>query len=82
MTQVQSAALPAQASARAQLLDLSSTLLVSESESGAGQASTEERRGAGKGAVNTAIGFGPGAPTLRIQNGGMRLPTMATATTE
>jgi len=80
VTQVQSAALPAQASARAQPLDLSSTLLVSES--GTGQASTEERRGAGKGAVNTAIGFGPGAPTLRIQNGGMRLPAMATATTE
>jgi filamentous hemagglutinin family protein len=82
VTQVQSAALPAQASANAQPLDLSSTLLVSESESGTGQASTEERRGTGKGAVNTAIGFGPGAPTLRIQNGGMRLPTMATATTE
>jgi len=80
VTQVQSAALPVQASARAQPLDLSSTLLVSES--GTGQASTEERRGAGKGAVNTAIGFGPGAPTLRIQNGGMRLPATATATTE
>jgi filamentous hemagglutinin family protein len=81
VAQVQSTVLASQASAQPTLLNTSSTVLVSRSE-GDGPSTDDSKGYPGSGAINTTLGFGPGAPKLQIQNGGMRLPTLATGITQ
>jgi hypothetical protein len=70
VTQIQTALLPITAAATREGLVASSTITVIGSDENA-------RDAAAKPVVNTSIGFGPGAPTLRIRNGGMQLPPPA-----
>jgi YDG domain-containing protein len=84
VTQVQSSVLPPQAAAQPQALSLSSTIVVSRSDASASPEDkpAEANGNTGSQLINTATGFGTQAPMLRIQNGGMHLPPMATSTTE
>ncbi|WP_323144252.1 YDG domain-containing protein [Massilia phyllosphaerae] len=81
VAQVQSSVLASQASAQPASLNTSSTVLVSRTD-GDSPSKDESKGGPGTGVVNTALGFGPGAPKLQIQNGGMNLPPLATSITE
>jgi len=81
VAQVQSTVLASQASTQPASLDTSSTLLVSRID-GDSPSNDESKGKPGAGTVNTALGFGPGAPKLQIQNGGMNLPPLATSITE
>jgi len=85
VVQLQSAVLPAQAGAQPQAPQLSSTLVVLD---GAEDAPGQDKPGdksndrTGSGAINTRLGGGTGAPTLRIRNGGVQLPPLATLLAE
>ena len=81
VTQVQSSVLPPQASAQPQVLNLSSTLLVQQTDAGTNRAGPAQET-AGTRLLNTSTGFGTPAPTLQIQNGGMQLPLVANSLTE
>ncbi|MGK5010830.1 YDG domain-containing protein [Janthinobacterium sp. MDB2-8] len=81
VTQVQSSVLPPQASAQPQVLNLSSTLLVQQTDAGTNRAGPAQET-AGTRLLNTSTGFGTSAPTLQIQNGGMQLPLVANSLTE
>jgi filamentous hemagglutinin family protein len=72
VTQIQTALLPSTAAATREGLAASSTITVIGSDKDAHDT-------AAKPVINTSIGSSPGAPTLRIRNGGMQLPAVATA---
>ena len=90
VAQVQSSLLPPQALAQPQLLSLSTTLVVqqltdsgSSSNSNSNSDSKESSKETlGLPLINTATGFGTPAPMLKIQNGGMQLPLVATSSKE
>ncbi|MGK5075287.1 YDG domain-containing protein [Janthinobacterium sp. ZB1P44] len=83
VTQVQSALLPPQALAQPQLLSLSTTLVVQRlTDSGSGNSNESSKETMGLPLINTATGFGTPAPILKIQNGGMQLPLVATSSKE
>uniref|UniRef100_UPI002639131B YDG domain-containing protein n=1 Tax=Janthinobacterium sp. TaxID=1871054 RepID=UPI002639131B len=86
VTQVQSSLLPPQALAQPQLLSLSTTLVVQQlTDSGSSSNSNSKessKETLGLPLINTATGFGTPAPTLKIQNGGMQLPLVATSSKE
>lgn len=72
ITQIQSSVLPPQASSQPQVLNLASTLVVQQTP----QLKQQTPQ------LNTNSGFGTPSPLLQIQNGGMKLPLIATSTTE
>ena len=86
VTQVQSSVLPPQASAQPQALNLSSTLVVQQTDSDSSASSSTTSSSSNAQAtstlVNTTTGFGTPAPMLQVQNGGMQLPLVATSITE
>jgi filamentous hemagglutinin family protein len=84
ITQVQASLLPPQASAQPQAFDLSSTLVVQQqTDSGSGGSSADlSQKTTGTPSINTTTGFGTPAPMLQIQNGGLRLPLVATSANE
>src|SRR5450830_177092 len=85
VTQVQSSLLPPQALAQSQVLSLSTTLVVQQlTDSGSSNSDSNERSKETMGLplINTATGFGTPAPQLKIQNGGMQLPLVATSSKE
>ncbi|KKB62577.1 hypothetical protein WM40_16695 [Robbsia andropogonis] len=93
VTQVQSAMQPPQAATQPQSLTLSSTIVVQQTngsaqggtdEAGAsnGGANTSSRENTASRFINTSGSFGSPAPTLQIQNGGMRLPALVSSATE
>ncbi|MDI3296384.1 beta strand repeat-containing protein, partial [Janthinobacterium tructae] len=85
VTQMQSSLLPPQALAQSQVLSLSTTLVVQQlTDSGSSNSDSNERSKETMGLplINTATGFGTPAPLLKIQNGGMQLPLVATSSKE
>lgn len=72
VTQIQTALLPTNAAVTGAGLIASSTITVVGSEDNVRDAATNL-------VINTRIGRSPGAPTLRIRNGGMQLPALANA---
>ncbi|MGK5021156.1 YDG domain-containing protein [Janthinobacterium sp. LB2P10] len=85
VTQMQSFLLPPQALAQSQVLNLSTTLVVQQmTDSGSSNSDSNERSKETMGLplINTATGFGTPAPLLKIQNGGMQLPLVATSSKE
>ncbi|KQQ33300.1 hypothetical protein ASF61_09395 [Duganella sp. Leaf126] len=90
VTQVQASLLPPQATTQPQVLTLSSTLVVQQTADAGGNGSssssdssaerTQERSAVP--VINTTAAFGMPAPLLRIQNGGMQLPLVATSIKE
>ncbi|MBG6219970.1 MULTISPECIES: YDG domain-containing protein [unclassified Janthinobacterium] len=85
VTQMQSSLLPPQALAQSQVLNLSTTLVVQQmTDSGSSNSDSNERSKETMGLplINTATGFGTPAPLLKIQNGGMQLPLVATSSKE
>ncbi len=83
VTQVQSSLLPPQALAQPQVLSLSSTLVVQQlADSGSSNSNESSKETMGLPLINTATGFGTPAPILKIQNGGMQLPLVATSSKE
>ncbi|WP_180287958.1 YDG domain-containing protein [Janthinobacterium sp. 35] len=86
VTQMQSSLLPPQALAQSQVLSLSTTLVVQQlTDSGSSSNSDSNERSKetmGLPLINTATGFGTPAPLLKIQNGGMQLPLVATSSKE
>jgi filamentous hemagglutinin family protein len=87
VTQVQSTMQPPQAATQPQSLTLSSTIVVQQTNTSA-QGNTDDASSSNGGAttssrfINTNSGFGSPAPTLQIQNGGMRLPPLASSVAE
>ncbi|MGK5037045.1 YDG domain-containing protein [Janthinobacterium sp. LB3P118] len=81
VTQVQSSVLPPQALAQPQALNLSSTLVVQQTDAGTSRAEPVQDT-VGTRLLNTSTGFGTPAPTLQILNGGMQLPLVANSITE
>ncbi|WP_168208348.1 YDG domain-containing protein [Janthinobacterium tructae] len=85
VTQMQSSLLPPQALAQSQVLSLSTTLVVQQlTDSGSSNSDSNERSKETMSLplINTATGFGTPAPLLKIQNGGMQLPLVATSSKE
>ena len=81
VTQLQSSVLPPQALAQPQALNLSSTLLVQQTDAGTARTEPAQEKVDTR-LFNTSTGFGTPAPTLQIQNGGMQLPLVANSITE
>ena len=89
VAQVQSAIQPPQASAQPQALGLSSTVVVltgtdgSSRPDGSGSGSDNGADGkTRKPTIETSLGAGVRAPTLKIQNGGVQLPPLASTFAE
>ena len=88
VTQLQASLLPPQATAQPQALSLSSTLVVQQTTNTGSNSSNDNASDEGKQApaktpiINTTAAFGLPAPMLRIQNGGLQLPLVATSIKE
>ncbi|MGK5064898.1 beta strand repeat-containing protein, partial [Janthinobacterium sp. LB3P112] len=81
VTQLQSSVLPPQALAQPQALDLSSTLLVQQTEPGTSGTGRSQETAVTR-LFDTRSGFGTPAPTLQILNGGIQLPLVANSITK